>query len=844
MFGAYRGWKVRVCALVVLIGIVTGLLANCAVNSPVGQGNDVSVQPADDEVSGSAQTPNPSIPVPDSMGVANEQQRVDSAVESELLTEGKSLAILQLDLVPVGTDDQKSAQIRGALDDLLSTLPEGSYATVGDVGTVPVVAIQLTTESFLRIRTDQSVSVVSANREFSVAEEKTSSSDISAAVAALSTTTMQANLAWAAGVRGSGATIAVVDTGVESDHPFLKIGSTKKTIAEGCFASTCGMSVTSAPVPGSAAPCSFRCDHGTHVAGIAVGGDGTVDAPENASGVAPSASLVAVRVFRSTMGNPVTTDLEISNALQWLHNRKETDFPNLVAVNLSVGGSTPSAGYCDWDPLKPFIDQLRYDGVITVIAAGNEGWSNSVSSPGCISSAFTVGAVSGSPDALTNYSNGGPQIDLLSPGTNICSSVPLGSSGVSCGSTAVNSSYKLESDSGTSMATPAVAGAVALLASSNIPFGDRELRLKRIPINEMCVQAGSNWRPSLRIGVALGIAPESGLSCGPSGPGSPWGVLDTADVSPGAVTLSGWAIDSESPSPVAMHAYLDGGFVSATPAASFRPDVGSVYPQYGPNHGFSVAVSAGSGVHSVCIAAINSGPGSNVWLGCRSVTVPGGSPFGAVDVVAGRVGGVDVAGWVIDPDTASPAQAHLYAFRGDGSVAGATSVTAGNYRPDLAVAFPGYGPNHGMSGSLSLPGGTYTVCVAAINVSGSGSNQWMPCRSMTVPGGSPFGAVDVVAGRVGGVDVAGWVIDPDTASPAQAHLYAFRGDGSVAGATSVTAGNYRPDLAVAFPGYGPNHGMSGSLSLPGGTYTVCVAAINVSGSGSNQWMPCRSTTVT
>ena len=104
-------------------------------------------------------------------------------------------------------------------------------------------------------------------------------------------------------------------------------------------------------------------------------------------------------------------------------------------------------GSCDSDPLKPSIDALLTRNVATVVAAGNDGATSQVSSPGCISTAVTVGATDFS-DKIASFSNRGVLVDLFAPGVGVRSSVPGGT---------------YDTYSGTSMATPQVTGALATL---------------------------------------------------------------------------------------------------------------------------------------------------------------------------------------------------------------------------------------------------------------------------------------------------------------------------------------------------------------------------------------------
>src|SRR5439155_10756877 len=126
---------------------------------------------------------------------------------------------------------------------------------------------------------------------------------------------------------------------------------------------------------------------------------------------------------------------------------------NLSSANLSLGGGLSSAP-CDSEPEKPSIDNLRSVGIATVIAAGNDGSSTSLDAPGCISSAISVGSTTKS-DAISSFSNVAPFMSLFAPGSSILSSVTGGGFGVA---------------SGTSMATPHVTGAWAVLKQA-VPTG-------------------------------------------------------------------------------------------------------------------------------------------------------------------------------------------------------------------------------------------------------------------------------------------------------------------------------------------------------------------------------------
>jgi hypothetical protein len=312
--------------------------------------------------------------------------------------------------------------------------------------------------------------------------------------------------------------------------------------------------------------------------------------------------------------------------------------------------------------------------------------------------------------------------------------------------------------------------------------------------------------------------------------GSPFGSFDAATGGSHKIHLQGWAIDPDTVWADAVWVYVDGSPAASWWADAERDDVGRAYP-FGYFHGFDNDLSASPGPHQVCVAAVNTGVGAHVGLGCKNVTVGTGSPVGSFDQL-GTAGPttLTVSGWTVDPDTSGSIPVDVYV---DGHGA---RYTANASRPDIAAAFPGQGPSHGFNLSILTTPGTHTVCAYAINT-GFGSNTVLGCRTITMPSGSPKGSADSIVAGHQKVTVAGWALDPDTTASIPVAIYV----GS-AGAW-YTANGTRADIAGAFPGYGPAHGFTQTIAAPAGTTNVCVYAIN-QGPGTNTLLRCQSVTVT
>ncbi|WP_157987775.1 S8 family serine peptidase [Jiangella endophytica] len=249
--------------------------------------------------------------------------------------------------------------------------------------------------------------------------------------------------AWSSGWDGSGVTVAVLDTGIDVDHPDLagKVAAAEDFTTDGTVDDLHG--------------------HGTHVSSTAAG---TGAASERAhQGVA----------FDATLLNGKVLDAAGNGQLSWIISGMEWAVAQGAdVINMSLGDPEPSDGT---DPLSQAVNDLTTaSGSLFVIASGNSG--TTLGSPGAADAALTVGAVDTN-DVLASFSSPGPRFgdfaikpDLSAPGVEI---VGARAGGTSMGDP-VDGHYTRAS--GTSMATPHVAGAAAILKEQHPDWQAAELK--------------------------------------------------------------------------------------------------------------------------------------------------------------------------------------------------------------------------------------------------------------------------------------------------------------------------------------------------------------------------------
>lgn len=279
--------------------------------------------------------------------------------------------------------------------------------------------------------------------------------------------------AWQAGLTGSGVPVAVIDTGVDATHPDLA-----------------GKVVASANFTGE--PAGDRDGHGTHVAST-VTGSGAVSGGRY-RGVAPGARLLDAKVCTDRGCD----DDAILAAMEWSVIEQHAR-----VVNLSLGAFNTA----ELDPLEQAVNTLSAQyGALFVVAAGNAGpFPGTIDSPGSADAALTVGAVDRT-DTIADFSARGPRTgdgavkpDVTAPGVDI---VAARADGTQAGEVVDERYVRL---SGTSMATPHVAGAAAILVQQHPEWTGEQVKAALMSSAHHVEGSGAFEQGAGRVDVARAI---------------------------------------------------------------------------------------------------------------------------------------------------------------------------------------------------------------------------------------------------------------------------------------------------------------------------------------------------
>lgn len=386
---------------------------------------------------------------------------------------------------------QQREEIADGQDSVLRMLPTGTYSGVKRFTSIPYLAMQANAEALARLEADTSVVFVGED-------------GIRRPFVRSSTVIVQANLVHPY-VRGAGQTIAIIDNGVDKNHPAFG----DRVVSEACYGtnligvweSMCPGGVSASVASGSGycdpsvsgsrcSGVSDCCDHGTHVAGIAAGSNMVLESGAVADGMAPEARIIAIQAASKKAvacdGDPAPCarfwDSDVINGLERVLALSTSNAVGpIAAVNLSLGGRDrfPNRTLCTiaHPVYERAMSNLRSVGIATIAGTGNDGVPDGISAPACVSSAVPVGAT-WSTDGLSpgriwddeflgrrEGTNRDPDFPvLLAPGFPIDSAVP-------CPTPTTCGRGPTASKGGTSMAAPHVTGAWALLKNVGASIG-------------------------------------------------------------------------------------------------------------------------------------------------------------------------------------------------------------------------------------------------------------------------------------------------------------------------------------------------------------------------------------
>jgi serine protease AprX len=382
---------------------------------------------------------------------------VDGAVTDSVQRTGWAdvLVGLRSDVAPTVALAALAADADSAQADVLASLGPADFQLSKRYEYFPIVAGRVSASGLAKLRANPQV--LGIDEDVWVYPLSVPASGLSLAE---SVPSVGADKVHKLGIRGQGIGVAVVDTGIDTDHPDL----VDAIVGQVCFSSG-----TRSCAPGGLAKSDSAEDeqgHGTGVSSIVLG-----RGKQAPVGMAPEAKLIGVRVFRDQGGAPTQ---DIVDGLNWVVGKQNAY--NIRIVNMSLGGGASLGTNCDdqFSSVKQVFQTLVARNVAIFVATGNGGNTDRVAFPACItwdteltlSGADCHGQTRVGPTDITCYTDRGRAMDLVAPGSIIVTA-RMGGGASGSGPTA--------GGHGTSYASPSAAGVAALLLSADPSINARDI---------------------------------------------------------------------------------------------------------------------------------------------------------------------------------------------------------------------------------------------------------------------------------------------------------------------------------------------------------------------------------
>jgi len=363
--------------------------------------------------------------IDDGLGLRSAEFEVSAEVREVLLQEGKADVIIELK--DVGSQDKVLSTLSGG-DLSTASLEDNGLKLKHKYSAISAISGELDVEGIQKLVDSNEIKEIYLDPILEVT--------LSDSIPLINADDVWQKEVGGETITGDGQAVCIIDTGIDYTHPAF-IG---KVSSQHCYCSVSG----SACCPDELQEGDDAMDdngHGTHVAGIMVSNDATY------KGVAPDANVVVLKTCNHA---GYCSGSDIIAAIEWCTTNVETY--NIGVISMSVGGLS-YADTCDSvsSSMTTAVNNAVNNGIAVTIASGNNGYTDKISWPSCISSAISVGGVDKS-DNIASYSNRNSILDYLAPG---------GSSSQLITSTGLDNGFV--GKYGTSMATPHVAGAILLL---------------------------------------------------------------------------------------------------------------------------------------------------------------------------------------------------------------------------------------------------------------------------------------------------------------------------------------------------------------------------------------------